>query len=124
MNRFEFRELMDKWDYQLYLHEKEAQIDDLLNKKGLILFFKKDGDIFGAPEEARLTFSKLKNPDEDTGPNWQDEAKFIAHNLLSSLMGNPLETMFGFSDLPKIQVIDREAAVKHLMKPKKPKKKK
>lgn len=128
-----FRELMDKWDNYCIIQEAEQSIHDLLDKNGLILFFKKDDDIFGAPEDSRLVFAKLKNDDPEDDdpmmPAFRDEAKFLGINLLKSMFGSPddsVQTMFGNNDIPKIKVCDRDEVVKLLMngKPKSETKKK
>ena len=51
---------MDKWDNQV-LHEK--MIDNFIDENGLLLFFTKGKDCFGAPEQSRLVFAKLKDDD-------------------------------------------------------------
>jgi hypothetical protein len=109
-----FRELMDTWDRHLHL---ENSANDLMDRNGLILFFNKGDDIFGAPEESRLIFAKLKSGDEDDPltPGWRDKAKFVAMNLLKSMAGDPVQTMFGLNDLDDIKVCDREDVLQRLM---------
>ena len=123
-----FRELMDKWDRHCFIEEQEKSVHDLLDRHGMILFFKKGDDLFGAPEESRLIFAKLKSDDEDDPmmPGFRDEAKFIGVNLMKSMFGSPedsVENMFGQEDIPNIQVCDRDDVVKMIMnhKPKKEK---
>ena len=58
-----FRPLMDLWDESTKRHNLEK----ILNGKSLIFFFKKGDDFFGAPEEERLSFARLMNPDEEEG---------------------------------------------------------
>jgi hypothetical protein len=124
-----FRELMDKWDRHQVLEEAEKSIHDLLDRHGMILFFKKGDEIFGAPEESRIVFAKLKTDDEDDPmmPGFRDQARFMATNLLKAMTGGPedsIENLFGLQDLPNIKVCDREDVVKHLMSPPKKTKKK
>jgi len=123
---------MDLWDKNLVLQEAEKSIHDLMDRHGMILFFKKGDDLFGAPEESRLVFAKLKNdePEDDDPmmPGFRDEAKFIGINLLKSMFGSPedsVENMFGNADIPNIHVCDRDDVVKIIMhhNPKQPKKK-
>ena len=123
-----FRELMDQWDKHCIIEEQEKNaINDLLNKHGLSLFFKKGDDLYGSTEDGRITFAKLKANDEDDPmmPGFRDQARFIATNLLKAMIGDQddsVENMFGLQDIPHIQICDREDAVKALMNP--PKKKK
>lgn len=123
----EFRSLMDIWDRHCLLEHEEKNIHDLLDKNQMILFFKKDGDLYGAPEESRIVFARLKNGDEDEDAGFKDEAQFLGINLLKALIGDPeesTETVFKQKDIPHIQVCDRDHAVKTILnhKPKKDKK--
>lgn len=118
-----FRPLLDKWDKYCILEEQENKINDIMDKHGLILFFKIKGKIFGAPEESRIAFARLKNDAEE--PN--EEARFTGIDLLKSMFGmeeDPIQSAFGRNDIPDIQVCDKEDVIKHLMnhKPKKEKK--
>lgn len=121
-----FRYWLDLWDHNLQIMEAESDVNDVLDKHGMILFFKKDDDLFGAPEESRLIFAKLKSDDEDDpmNPGFRDEARFMGINLLKSIYGDPeesIERMFSLKDLPKIVVCDRDDAVKHILNYKKKK---
>ncbi len=107
---------MDVWDECLYDEEIADRIKLMIDGQSLILFFKKDGDIYGAPEESRVVFARMKKPDEDTSKDWVDEAQFIAINLSRSIMGDRSQHMFGKKDLKAIQVIDKDDAEKMLTK--------
>lgn len=100
----------------------------MLDNHELSLFFKKGEDYFGAPENSRIIFAKLKNDDEDEPmmPGFRDQAKFLALNLLKSMSGDEdsSETMFGLSDLPQINVCDREEAIEKMLSHKPAKKEK
>ena len=126
-----FRDLMDKWDAHCVLEEQEKSIHDLMDRHGMILFFKKGDDLFGAPEDSRVVFAKLKSGDDDDpmAPGFRDEARFMGINLLKSMFGGDeesVENLFGLQDIPNIKVCDREDAVHQIMhhKPKKQTKKK
>lgn len=110
-----FRRLMDLWDASLVEEERESAVRSLIDGQGLILFFRRGGDIFGAPEESRMTFAKLKAPDEDD-EFVGDDANFLALNLLDALSGRNTQNVFGAGDLPKLTVIDREECEKLLLK--------
>ena len=120
-----FRHLMDIWDSQLALEDERVRIGNHVDGHGLILFFKHGDDIFGAPEESRLVFAKMKTKeDEEDGDAWRHEAKFTALNLIQSLLGQQTQGMFGLKDLKKLHLMDREDALAELMKKKdKPQKK-
>lgn len=110
----EFRQLMDCWDHFM---ESSKSLTDLVDEHGLILFFTKDGEIYGAPEESRLIFAKLKTDKEDDPmqPGFRNEARFPAVNLKKLKYGNEedsKESVFSIKDLPKIKVIDKEVAIK------------
>jgi hypothetical protein len=93
---------------------KNDDVKKLLDGKGYILFFKKGDDVFGAPEESRILFSKLKNPDDDDIDWGENDSMFPAMNLLKALQGDSQEDMFSQDDVPDIQVIDRDEAEDHL----------
>ena len=115
---------MDIWD-EWCAHE--AEINNLLDNHNLILFFRRGDDVFGAPEESRLVFAKMKDDkDEDEiSPNWKDDASFIALNLLQSILGdNPVQSMFGPKDIKQIKIIDRDEAARIMSDQKKKGKKK
>jgi hypothetical protein len=121
-----FRDLMDRWDIQL---EHIDSMNDLLDKHELILFFKKGDEYFGAPEDSRLIFAKLKTDTEDDPmmPGFRQEARFPAFNLIKFLSNDPeksTESVFGIKDLPKITVCTREEAIDNMMKFSKKKSKK
>ncbi len=118
-----FRPLLDKWDDHLALEQEKNDIGDHLDKHGCIMFFKRGDDIFGAPEESRLMFAKMKGKDDDVSDQWRKEAHFLGINLIQSLLGQSMENLFSNQDLPKIKLIDKENAVEELMKKKKKKKK-
>jgi hypothetical protein len=128
-----FRDLMETWDKYCLLQEAREKIGDMLDAHQLSLFFKKGKDYFGAPENSRIIFAKLKNDDEEDDdpmmPGFRDEAKFLALNLLKSMIGgaeDSSETMFGLPDIPQIKVCDRDEVIDKMLsyKPKKEKAKK
>jgi hypothetical protein len=121
---FVFRDLMTKWDDYLSLEQEKKSIEDHLDQNQCILFFKKGNDLFGAPEESRLVFAKLKSEDEDMPSHWKDEARFIALNLINSILGQQTQNVFSFKDLDNLQLVDREKVINELMKKKGKKKKK
>ena len=111
-----FRQLMDIWDENLDKEEKKNQIRRLIDGDNFIFFFKNKDSIFGAPEESRVVFAKMKNPDEDTADGWLDDANFIAVNLMKAMMGDKITQMFSNKDLKKIKVIDKDSIEDLLMK--------
>jgi hypothetical protein len=111
-----FRQLMDIWDENLDQEEKKNQIRRMVDGENLILFFKKDGDVFGAPEESRVVFARMKNPDDETPEGWLDDANFIAVNLVKAMQGDKTTHMFSSKDLKSIKVVDKDAVEGLLMK--------
>src|SRR5581483_4126086 len=92
-----FRKLMDIYDETMLLekNKKEARhnkVKSIIDGKNLIMFFKKNGSIFGAPEESRIVFARMKNPDE-TPDDWDDEANFNAFDLIKALSGDATENL-------------------------------
>ena len=86
----------------------------LKEENNLVFFFKKDKTLYGAPESSRLTFARMKNPEDDDA-DWSKEATFSAYDLEKS-SDKPSKNLFGSKDLEKIQVIDQEKAEKELAK--------
>ena len=116
-----FRMLMDHWDKYL---ESSKSLSEIIDENGLILFFTKDKEVYGAPEESRLIFAKLKTDKEDDPmqPGFRAEARFPAVNLRKLKSDNEedsKESVFSIKDLKKIKVIDREEAIKLIEKKKK-----
>ncbi len=117
-----FRRLMDVWDETLLKEEKkksekQGKVKNIIDGKGLIMFFKRGDSIFGAPEESRIVFARMKNPDiEDEPDSWEDEANFNAFDLVKALGGDSVENLFSMKDLPEIDVITRDEAESELMK--------
>ena len=111
-----FRQLMDIWDENLEAEDKKNQIQRLVNGDNLILFFKKGGEVFGAPEESRVVFARMKNPDDEMPEGWFDDANFVAVNLVKALMGEKTTQMFSAKDLKSIKVVDKDSVENLLMK--------
>lgn len=107
-----FRELMDLWSES----EKIINLKNILESEGLILFFKKDKKIYGAPESSRLIIARMKNPEEEEDKDWGKEANFSAYDLEDSSEGKVKKVMFDYKDLKDIQIIDQEKAEKELLK--------
>jgi len=106
----QFRELMDRWDES----ESSVKINSLIENNDLVLFFRKDGTIFGTPESGRVTFARMKNPDEDTSKGWLDEANFIAFDLKKAMEGQKVQRVFGYKDVKNMKIIDEEEVKKKL----------
>ncbi len=97
----------------------EAALDDVQKKKlkmildggNLLFFFRYENDIFGASEGSRVTFAKMKDPDdEDHTEGWLKEANFMATNLTKLGQGQQQQMIFGMKDLHKIDVLTKEEA--------------
>ena len=115
----DFRLLMDQWDE---FSEAEDKINDLFGTNRLVVFFKKDDDFFGAPEESRIMFAKMKNNDDDIS-HVRDELQFLAMNLARSLE-EPTRVIMNIEDIEDLKVVGRDEvidALKKLLKKKKDK---
>jgi hypothetical protein len=102
----DFRELMDKWD----------NTSRLFTESDLCLFFRKDDTLYGATETGRITYARMKNPESKEDENWSKEATFSAYDLEKSADGKNTMSVFGKSDLKKIEAISQEDAEKELEK--------
>ncbi len=105
---------MDFKNWMIIEDDRRHEIESLLDQ--FILFFKKDGDVFGAGEDSRVVFAKMKHPDDEMPKNWEDESSFSAHDLTKALQGEQGYRLFKKSDLRGLKIIDREEAVQKLDK--------
>jgi hypothetical protein len=114
---------MDLWDEATAEDDQRQKLRNLIDSQELILFFRHKGDIFGAPEDSRIVFAKLKHPDEDTPEEWAEEASFTAINLSRALTGDKVESVFSQKDLDAIGVVSPDAVENLTLAPKKKAKK-
>jgi len=105
-----FRELMNLWEEA----ESSVKINSLIQNNELVLFFKKEGTIYGSPESGRVTFAKMKNPDDDLPEGWLDEANFVAYDLEKAMKGQKVQRVFDHKDLGKMKILDEEEVKKKL----------
>jgi hypothetical protein len=117
-----FRSLMDTWDMICEEREQVSKVHQLLDTQEFVFYFKLDGSIFGAPEESRIMYAKMKHPDEDMRGKWKDEANFLAVNLDDIIKGHGTQRIFSKKDLKNIKIIDKEEAAEDLGKKNKGKK--
>ena len=78
-----------------------------------MLFFEKDKTIFGAPEESRLVFARMKNPEKGDDA-WAKSANFIGLDLNKAVSGEKSQNVFSAADLKKIRVIDEREVISRL----------
>lgn len=102
----EFRDLMDKWD----------RASRLMVESDLCLFFRKDGRLYGAGENSRITFARMKSPSSKEDRDWRKEATFTAHDLQKTSEGSTGMSVFSAADLPGIEVVDQDEAQRELKK--------
>lgn len=96
----------------------ENRVNTLLDNQDFIFFFKKENDLYGANEGARMVFAKLKektNNKEDP-KNWKKEASFMATNLTKAIQGENSKSVFSKKDIKKIKTMDRDNVFKELIK--------
>ena len=108
----DFRELLNRWDEAV----AADKIHDMLEENDFVVYFKRGNEIFAASEDGRLTFARMKNPDDDDPEGYMKEATFSVTNLTQAVEGEKSETVFGIKDLPKLKIICQEAAEKFLKK--------
>jgi hypothetical protein len=106
-----FRALLTIWDENL----EKQRVQQLQDNPNLSFFFKKNNDVFGAPEESRLVFARMKNPEKDE-KQWVKDASFAAVDLKRAAEGDSTQILFSNKDLDKIKIIEKEAAFKGLIK--------
>jgi hypothetical protein len=109
---------MNLWDEQCLKEDKKndqkhAKVKNIIDGQNLIIFFRKGDSVFGAPEESRIVFARMKNPSDDEP--LADDSNFSAFDLTQALNGNSTENLFSLGDLPSIDVITRDQAEDALM---------
>jgi len=100
----------------------ESSLSDLQQKKlrmlfdggNLLFFFRYNNEVYGAPELSRVTFAKMKNPDDDESMGFRKEASFTATNLSKLAIGQQQTMLFVYKDLPQIGVLSKEEAMRAL----------
>ncbi len=111
-----FRSLLSDWDSYLENEEIENQINDYLNIKVFMIFFKKGDDVLGASEDGRLTFAKMKSRDDDLPSGWINDASFTAENLTKALEGSDSVNIVGNKDINDVKIIDKDEVQETLTK--------
>ena len=111
-----FRDILDIWDEYLVENEIDNKINSIIDSQGFIMFFKKEDAIYGATEDGRLVFAKMKHPDDEMPSGWEEEASFSAHDISKLIKGENAEHLFRNEDLKKLKIMDREDAIEALKK--------
>jgi hypothetical protein len=106
-----FKATMNIFDDSLSEEEEADKIKNFADTHGLVLFFKKDKDYFGASEDSRVVFARLKNPDDEVSDGWEEEANFSAINLSKLVKGDVSQHVFSKSDIKKIKIMDQEKVI-------------
>lgn len=112
-----FRHLIDEWDVYCAEEDLKDKIHSLVEGPSFVFFFKKGDIVYGAPEESRVTFARMKTDDKDMPEGWEEEATFMAINLTKVVRNDPgAQTVFSYKDIKKIKVLDKKQAYKKLLK--------
>ena len=102
----DFRQLMDIWDNCcMFEADVSPKINMLLDGQNFIMFFTKEGQLYGCTEDGRLTFARMKHPDKDE-PSMKD-AHFSAINLYDALQGKVTENLFEKKDMKKMKLVSK-----------------
>jgi hypothetical protein len=115
-DNYKLLDFLDFFSCEESKEEKKNKVRRLVDGENFILFFQKNGEIYGAPEESRVVFAKMKNPDKDTPDGWIDDANFIAINLMRAMLGDKITQIFSNKDLKTIKVLDKDSIEDLLMK--------
>ena len=113
---YEMRVSLDNWNTILLREQKNRQIKLFLEGQNFVLFFEFSKDIYATTEPHRVTFAKLKDPDEESPIEWCQEAHWTAFNLSKAILGRPAQEIFDYSDTDKIDVISKDDAYDKLVK--------
>lgn len=102
--------------FKKFVEEKKREPETLVNSGEFLLFFKYHKDIFGADENSRVVFARMKNPDKEDISNWEKEASFTAKNLSKFVKGEDLSLVLRYENLKDLKVITPEKATQELKK--------
>ena len=105
-----------RWNNLCEADEKKElvknQVKTLLASEDFVMYFKKNGDVYACGEESRLTFARIKNPEDSDG--WLENANFLAVNLTKGLK-DKVQNIFSDKDINKIKIISEDEAEKILI---------
>ena len=119
-----FRNLLDLWETSCLIDQEIEKINGLFDKHGMIIFFKKGDDLYGAPESSRLVFAKLKSKDADNPVSigMKDQIRVPAVNLMKAMFGGDqdnIQVALTADDLEQMDVFDRDQTIQALLNHKK-----
>lgn len=104
----EMSKILSIWENKLE-DENKTKILKFINSEDLTFFFIFNNECYAASEDARLTFAKLKVPDEDYHPSWDEEASFLAFNITRGIKEDNIpKKLFYKKDLEEIKVKNKE----------------
>jgi hypothetical protein len=89
------------------INESDA-LRKVLSDNEFSFYFRKGTDFFGAPEESRIVFARLKHPDKEEGKSWASEASFAGIDLNRAAKGETSQKVFGSKDINEIKVVTKE----------------
>jgi len=101
----DMKQILSVWENKLETDNK-LKIKQLIRDE-LTFFFKLEDEYYGCPEDSRLIFAKLKIPDEDYVPSWDEDAAFIAFNITRGIKEDNIpKRLFYKKDIKKMKVVD------------------
>ncbi len=80
----------------------------------LCVFFKKNGSVYGATEEGRITYARMKNPESKEDISWKKDAVLILYDLEKE--SEDKRIMIKSSEISKFDLISQDKAEKILKK--------
>ena len=101
----DMRQILSVWENKIQ-DDNKLKIKQLMRDE-LSFFFKTEDEYYGCPEDSRLIFAKLKVPDEDYVPSWDEDAAFIAFNITRGIKEDNIpKRLFYKKDIKNIKVVD------------------
>lgn len=85
-----------------------------LEQNDLCIFFKKNGSVYGATEEGRITYARIKNPESKEDVSWKKDAVLILYDLEKE--SEDKRIMIKSSEISKFHLINQDEAEKILKK--------
>lgn len=101
----DMKQIMSVWENSVQ-NDNKIKIKKLIREE-LSFFFKFEDEFYGCPEDGRLVFAKLKVPDEDYHPSWDEDAAIMALNITRGIKEDHIpKRLFYKKDIKKMNVVD------------------
>lgn len=101
----DMKQIMSVWENNVQ-NDNKNKIKNLIRTE-LSFFFQFEDEFYGSPEDGRLVFAKLKVPDEDYHPSWDENAAIMSLNITRGIKEDNIpKRLFYKKDIKNMKVVD------------------